>query len=51
VIVVADHFKFGRQAMAHLTPLESVDVIVTDQELPPRFEKLLEKCGVELVVA
>jgi DeoR/GlpR family transcriptional regulator of sugar metabolism len=51
VIVVADHFKFGRQAMAHLTPLESVDVIVTDQELPLRFEKLLEKCGVELVVA
>ena len=49
--MVADHFKFGRQAMAHLTPLESVDVIVTDQELPLRFEKLLEKCGVELVVA
>ncbi len=51
VIVVADNSKFGRQAMAHLTPLENVDVIVTDQELPPRFEKLLEKCGVELVVA
>ena len=51
VIVVADNFKFGRQAMAHLTPLETVDVIVTDQELPLRFEKLLEKCGVELVVA
>ena len=48
VIVVADNSKFGRQAMAHLTPLESVDVIVTDQELPPRFEKLLEKCGVEM---
>jgi DeoR/GlpR family transcriptional regulator of sugar metabolism len=51
VIVVADNSKFGRQAMAHLTPLENVDVIVTDQGLPPRFEKLLEKCGVELVVA
>jgi DeoR family fructose operon transcriptional repressor len=51
VIIVADNSKFGRQAMAHLTPLENVDVIVTDQELPPRFEKLLEKCGVELVVA
>jgi DeoR family transcriptional regulator of aga operon len=51
VIVVADNSKFGRQAMAHLTPLENVDVIVTDQELPPRFAKLLEKCGVELVVA
>jgi DeoR family fructose operon transcriptional repressor len=51
VIVVADHSKFGRQAMAHLTPLETVDVIVTDQPVPPRFEKLLEKCGVELVLA
>ncbi len=51
VMVVADYSKFGRQTMAHLTPLEAVDVIVTDQELPPRFEKLLEKCGVELVLA
>ena len=51
VIVVADHSKFGRQAMAHLTPLETVDVIVTDQAPPPRFEKLLEKCGVDLVLA
>jgi DeoR/GlpR family transcriptional regulator of sugar metabolism len=51
IVVVADHSKFGRQAMAHLTTLETVDTIVTDQELPPRFEKLLEKCGVELVLA
>ena len=51
VMVVADHSKFGRQAMAHLTPLETVDTIVTDQPLPLRFEKLLQKCGVELVVA
>jgi DeoR/GlpR family transcriptional regulator of sugar metabolism len=51
VMVVADHSKFGRQTMAHLTPLEAVDVIVTDQELPPSFEKLLEKCGVDLVLA
>jgi len=51
IMVVADHTKFGRQAMAHLATLESVDTIVTDQELPPRFEKLLEKSGVELVVA
>jgi DeoR/GlpR family transcriptional regulator of sugar metabolism len=51
IVVVADHSKFGRQTMAHLTTLETVDTIVTDQELPPRFEKLLEKCGVELVLA
>jgi DeoR/GlpR family transcriptional regulator of sugar metabolism len=51
IVVVADYSKFGRQAMAHLTSLESVDTIVTDQELPPRFAKLLEKCGVELVLA
>jgi DeoR family fructose operon transcriptional repressor len=51
VIVVADHSKFGRQAMAHLAPLEAVDTIVTDQNLPPRFEKLLAKYGVELIVA
>ena len=51
IVVVADHSKFGRQAMAQLTTLETVDTIVTDQELPPRFEKLLEKCGVELVLA
>jgi len=51
IVVVADRSKFGRQAMAHLTALETVDTIVTDQPLPLRFEKLLQKCGVELVVA
>jgi DeoR/GlpR family transcriptional regulator of sugar metabolism len=51
VIVVADHSKFGRQAMAHLTPLETVDVIISDQELPPSFAKLLERHNIELVVA
>jgi len=51
IVVVADRSKFGRQAMAHLAALETVDTIITDQPLPLRFEKLLQNCGVELIVA
>ncbi|MBI4164856.1 MAG: DeoR/GlpR transcriptional regulator [Acidobacteria bacterium] len=51
VIVVADHSKFGRQALAPLSPLDAVDVIVTDRELAPNFKELLEKHGIELILA
>jgi DeoR family fructose operon transcriptional repressor len=51
VIVVADHSKFGRQALAPLAPLETVDVIVTDRDLPPTYHELLEKQGIELILA
>lgn len=51
VIVVADHSKFGQQAMAHLTSLDAIDVVVSDQDLPPEYQKMLEKHSVELVLA
>jgi DeoR family fructose operon transcriptional repressor len=47
VIVVADHSKFGRSAMVHLATLEQVDLVVSDQELAPKFKDLLENRGVQ----
>jgi DeoR family transcriptional regulator, fructose operon transcriptional repressor len=51
VVVVADHTKFGRQAMVPLAPLDAVDVVVSDGALPSEYRQLLEQAGVELLVA
>lgn len=47
VIVVADHTKFGRNAMVHLAPLEVVDTMVSDQGLAPEYRELLNKHDIE----
>lgn len=51
VVIVADHSKFGRDAMLHVASLSDIDQIVTDKELEPEFMKLLDDQGVECIVA
>ncbi len=51
IIVVADRSKFGRNAMVHLAPLETADLIVSDNHLTPEFQELLNSRGVELRLA
>lgn len=51
VIIVADHTKFGRAAMVHLTALEQAQVVVTDSSVDPSWERLLEGQGIEVIVA
>jgi DeoR/GlpR family transcriptional regulator of sugar metabolism len=51
VIIVADSSKFGRAAMVPLAPLDVVDTVVTDSDLPPGFRALLDRHGVELILA
>jgi DeoR family transcriptional regulator, fructose operon transcriptional repressor len=51
VIVVADHHKFGRNAMVHLASLEVADLIVSDPQVPDCFQELLQSHGVELLMA
>jgi DeoR/GlpR family transcriptional regulator of sugar metabolism len=51
VIVVADHSKFGRNAMVHLAPLEKADLVVSDGALAPKYRQLLERHKVSFVLA
>jgi len=51
VIVAADHSKFGRNAMVHLSSLDKVDLVVSDGALAPKYHQLLERHKVGVVLA
>ena len=51
VIVVADHSKFGKKALARLGGWDLVDRVVTDDELAPRWRDAVRDVGAELIVA
>jgi len=47
VIVVADHTKFGREAMARIAPLDVIDLLITDAGLAGEHQEMLRGLGVE----
>jgi DeoR/GlpR family transcriptional regulator of sugar metabolism len=51
VIIVADHTKFGRLALARLCGLEEVGHLVVDPGLPEVYRKLLDSAGVRIQIA
>src|SRR4029077_11337280 len=51
VVVVADHTKVGRQALAFLCELAKVDTLIVDAGFAPNQRELLDHCGARLVVA
>jgi DeoR family transcriptional regulator of aga operon len=51
VVVVADSTKLGRATFARIVPLDRVDVLVTDAEVPADLAADLAAADVELVVA
>lgn len=51
VVIVADHTKFGRVAMAFLAPLSSIHTIVTDRGVAPEFVQALEAQGIRVILA
>jgi DeoR family transcriptional regulator, fructose operon transcriptional repressor len=51
VVLVADHSKFGRLALARLCGLEEVQRVVTDSGLPEPYRAMLAASGVDLVIA
>jgi DeoR family fructose operon transcriptional repressor len=51
VIIVADHSKIGRQAVAFLCDWSAVDVLVVDAGLSPEQRQLLERAKVRYVLA
>ena len=50
VIVVADHTKFGRNAMIHLAPLDVADYLVSDVGLAEEYQEMLREQGVEVLL-
>jgi DeoR/GlpR family transcriptional regulator of sugar metabolism len=51
VVVVADHTKVGRQALAFLCGLGDVDTLIVDAGLTPQQRALLEQSDARLIVA
>jgi DeoR family glycerol-3-phosphate regulon repressor len=51
VILVADHTKFGRNAMVRLGSLTEIDSLITDREPPPGLAEVITGADVQLVVA
>lgn len=50
-ILVVDHSKFERVALAMVAPLSAIDVLVTDQAPTGALAAALRQAGVEVVVA
>ena len=51
VIIVADHTKFGRNAMIHVVGLHELHQIISDSDLAPEHRQLLDEAGVSYLLA
>lgn len=51
VVVVADSTKVGREDFVSFAPIDSVDTLITDDEIDPAERALLLERGVEVVIA
>jgi DeoR family transcriptional regulator, fructose operon transcriptional repressor len=51
VVVVADHTKVGRQALAFLCELSSVDTLILDKTLTPAQRALVDGVDARLILA
>jgi DeoR family transcriptional regulator, fructose operon transcriptional repressor len=51
VVVVADHTKIGRQALAFLCELSAVDTLIVDAGISDAQRRLVEDAGPRLIVA
>src|SRR5207244_9980804 len=51
VVVVADHTKVGRQALAFLCELSAIDTLIVDRQLTPEQREWLDEAGARLILA
>ena len=51
VVVVADHTKIGRQALAFLCELSAIDTLIVDAGISPEQRRLVEEAGVRVLIA
>ncbi len=50
VIIVADHTKFDSVSTVHVAPIDAVDIIVTDDLVPPGMIESLRSRNIELII-
>ena len=51
VIIVADHTKFGRNAMIPVATLDEIDTVVSDASLKNEYRQMLESHSVHCLIA
>lgn len=51
VVVVADHTKIGRQALAFLCELSAIDTLIADAGISAEQRRLVEEAGPRLIIA
>jgi len=51
VVVLADHSKIGRQALAFLCELSAIDTLIVDSDLSPEQHELLRQAEARVILA
>jgi len=51
VVIVADHTKFGRDALIRVASLDEIHQVVSDKELPRNFQRILKAHDVACTLA
>ena len=51
VILLADHTKFQQESVVQITPIKTVDKVITDNALPASTRLDLTKLGIEVMLA
>lgn len=51
VILLADHTKFGQEAVAQIAPLSAISRVITDNALAATIRLELSKSGIEVIIA
>jgi DeoR/GlpR family transcriptional regulator of sugar metabolism len=51
IILVADHTKFGRVSNSFVAPVTSVDIVITDDKVPPAILRELERLNITVIIA
>ncbi len=49
-VLIAESSKFGLAGLTYIAPLSSIDVLITDSNLPDVIREEVRKAGVELVI-
>ena len=49
VILLLDSSKIGKSSFINLAPLQRVDVLITDVNIPDQYDRSLQKLGIEVV--
>ena len=50
VYLIADHSKFGNLALIQVCSLSDIDLLITDTQLPEKYQRLLEKKNCEYLL-